>query len=252
MKKMLLVLLTIVIISGFIIRSNNNPAAAIANLAKKGKINPGNLVYKIYFMGIIPVGEAVIKRDVAETYGGQEVYHLSAAAKSAKYFSSIFKATAELDSYINRQTLNPIFYKQKTVISNKGEIKKEIIYDQQNSIMTIGSTRRQILPNTQDPLSVVYNLKRIDFDKTNEFKFSLNTNQKNYIMACKSVTKQTKIGNKIFNFVIIEAEIKRNDGNPHHKSYISMALLKEKENIPVLIKISASGAIINAKLTAIE
>ncbi len=252
MKNILLVFLTVAIISAFIIHSNNDPAAIITHLAKKEKIGSGNLVYKIYFMGLIPVGEAVVKKESAETYNGQNVYHLNAAARSAEYFSKIFSATAQLDSYINTQNFNPLFFKQKTMISNKKETKKEIIYDQQNNIMKIGNTQRQIFPGTQDPLSAVYNLRRIDFDKTKEFKIGLNTNQKNYVLEGRAETREIKIGTGIFHLIFAQAQIRRHDGNPHHKSRVSIIFLKEKENIPLLIKISASGALINAKLIAIE
>ena len=252
MKNTLLVLLTVVIISGFIIHGNNDSATIIAHLAKKEKGGSGDLVYKIYFMGIIPLGEATIKKEKAETYNGRNVYHLNATAQSAKYFSKIFSAAAELDSYINTQNFNPIFFKQRTVISNKAETKKEVIYDQENNIMTIGSTQRQIFPDTQDPLSAIYNLRRIDFGKTKEFKISLNTNQKNYLLEGKAEAKTEKINNRIFHLILTQAQIRRHDGNPYHKSRVSIVLLKEEGNIPILIKISASGALINAKLIAIE
>jgi hypothetical protein len=118
--------------------------------------------------------------------------------------------------------------------------------------MTIGKTRRQILPNTQDPLSALYNLRRIDFNKTGEFKINLNTNQKNYLMAGEVKIRGVMVDREILKLIIAEAEIKRSDGNPHHKSRISIAMLEERQNTPVFIKIFASGAIISAKLVDIE
>ena len=252
MKNILLVLLTAAIISGFIIHNNNDPAVIIAHLAKKEKIGSGELVYRIYFMGLIPLGEATLKRENAETYNGQNVYHLSAAARSAKYFSKIFSATAELDSYINTQTFNPVLFKQKVLVSNKSETQKEISYNQQNNTMTIGNTQRQIFPDTQDPLSAIYNLRRVDFNKTKEFRISLNTYKKNYLLEGKAEIKEERIANRIFHLILTQAQIRRHDGNPYHKSRVSIILLKEGGNIPVLIKISASGALINAKLIGIE
>jgi hypothetical protein len=253
MKNTLLVLLTVVIISAFIIHGNNDPVTIIAHLAKKEKTGSGDLVYKIYFMGLIPMGEAVVKKERAETYKGQNVYHLNAVARSAKYFSKIFSATAELDSYINTQTSNPVFFKQNTLISNKAAAQKEISYDQLNNIMTIGNTKRQILPGTQDPLSAIYNLRHIDFDKTKQFKIGLNTNQKNYILEGTAEIKEEKAANRVFHLILTQAQIRRHDGNPHHRSRVSIIFLKVKENnIPLLIKVSASGALINAKLIAIE
>jgi hypothetical protein len=252
MKKVLLSLVIIAVVAGFFVHYNNNPEAIVSALVKKGKIGSGDLVYRIYFLGLIPVGEAVIKKDIAQDYNGQGVYHLSAIARSAKYFSRIFSATAEVDSYIDRQTLNPVFFLQKTMMSGKGESKKGISYDQVNNIMTIANTRRQILPNTQDPLSAVYNLRRMDFGKAREFKININTNQKNYVMAGTAAIREAKIKAETVRLTMLEAEIRRSDGNPHHKSRLSVVLLEGKENIPVLIRVFASGAIISAKLIDIE
>ena len=252
MKKTLLLVIIVAILAGLITHYYNSPEVIVTNLLKKARLESGNLVYKVYFFGFIPVGEARIKKETAETYNGQDVYRLSATASSARYLSKIFSATAELDSYIDRQTFNPLFFRQKTKLPNKGESIKEIRYDQKNNIMTIGTTRRQIMPDTQDPLSAVYNLRRIDFNKAREFKINLNTNQKNYLMAGEVKIRGVIAGREILKLIIAEAEIKRSDGNPHHKSRISIALLEERQNAPVFIKIFASGAIINAKLVDIE
>lgn len=44
--------------------------------------------------------------------------------------------------------------------------------------MAIAGVKRQMLPNTQGPLSVISNIRRIDFDKDKELEMNININQK--------------------------------------------------------------------------
>ncbi|MFA5156204.1 MAG: DUF3108 domain-containing protein [Candidatus Omnitrophota bacterium] len=252
MKKIIFLFVITAVICFVIATVNNDPAAAIYALLKKGPIKEGNLVYRIYAFGFIPIGNAKINKAAAEIYNGNSVYHLSAAAKSANYLSRIFNATGQLDSYIDAQTHNPIAYRQRVSIANKDWAVKEIAYDQQNATMTIAGVKRQILPNTQDSLSAIYNIRLIDLNKVRDFEVFLNTNQKNYLMKGSVSAQTVTAGNKIFKIAVANAEIKRYDGNPHHKSKISIIMLKDHANIPALIKVFASGAMISAKLIEIE
>jgi hypothetical protein len=131
-------------------------------------------------------------------------------------------------------------------------INKEVYYDQKNGIMTLNNIRHQIPPHTQDPLSLLFNTMRMDFDKVEEIEMNINTNQKNYILKGIATQEDIIINKKTYRIVLAKAEIKRRDKNPYHKSNISMVLLNEKENIPILIKVFASGILINAKLIDIR
>lgn len=252
MKKILIIFFIIILFFGFIIYRNGAPKIIISDLLKKDDIKPGELRYKIYLLGILPIGDAFLQDKKAEKYKGRMAYHLSAVAQSSKIFSELFGASAVLDSYVDTQELKPMVFKQKLIVSGKKDIDKEVIYDQKQNIISIGGIRRQTFPGTQDPLSAILNIRKIDFDKIQEFEMNINTNQKNYILKAAVTPGNIKISSKIYKIFTLKSTVSRRDKNPYHKSNITMVLLKDKENIPVLIKVFASGILINAKLTDIK
>lgn len=253
MKKILLIAIVIIILASiYSYHNNNNQASIISKLVKKAELKPGDLKYQVNLLGIIPMGDSVLALEELEEYNGKKVYHLTARAESAKILSKFFKANVILDSYVDTEKLNPLLFKQRIVIAGRQDIAKEAIYDQNASIMTIAGVKRQILPNTQDPLSAIFNLRRMDLDRVKEFELNINTNQKNYVLKGSVRPQQISINKKIYKTALLKATIKRRDKNPYHQSELTMVLLREKENIPILIRVFASGMLINAKLIDIE
>ena len=253
MRKIILVFLIIVIlVSAFVYRNNNNLNTLISALPDRGDIQSDTLRYRVYLWGIFPLGEAVFSNKGIEEYRGEKVYHLSVTAQSLKILSRFFKGYATLDSYVDIRDSNPILFKQKLVVTGKKEINKEIIYDQTRGIMSMAGVKRQILPNTQDPLSAIFNIRRIDFDKMKDIQMNINTNQKNYILKGKTELKSLSINKIIYKIALAKAEIKRSEDSPYHQSNIEMVLLQETENLPILIKVFASGALINARLIDVK
>lgn len=252
MKKLALIPVVIIALIVFIAHNNMDPKIIISKLTAKGDIRSGQLRYSVHLLGFLPVGEAIFRPEIEETYNNIKVYHLNTTARSLNIFSKIFNGYAELDSYIDMQEFNPLLFKQKVVIAGKPPVYKEVIYDQKDGVMTLGGVKRQILPGTQDPISMIFRLRKMDFDKIKKFETNINTNQKNYVLKGTAEQRNITINNKVYKVVLVKADISRRDKNPYHKSSISMVLLKEKANLPILIKVFAGGMFINAKLTDIE
>lgn len=252
MKKLLLIFFIIILFLIFVWRYNNNPRIIIFRLLRKGDIGTGDLKYRINLLGIIPVGEATFAYEKAEEHNGIKVYHLNASAGILKIFSKLFNGYAILDSYVDREKLSPVLFRQRVEAPGKENPSKEIFYDLKNLTMNLNGVVRQILPNTQDPLSAMFKLRHMDFDNTKEIEMNINTNQKNYILTGIAKQKDLLTNKKIFKIVIIKSEIKRRDKDPYHKSNVTIVLLKGKENIPILIKVFASGALITAQLVDIN
>lgn len=254
MKKILLILIgLIILLSIFVFYNNTSPKIAISYLLKKGKIQSGDFLYRISLYGIIPGGNAILAAEDIEEYAGKKVYHLNLNANPLRVYSGLFRGYAVLDCYVDIQTRNPILFKQKMVISEKEVRNKEVLYDQKNGIMTREGVKRQILPNTQDPLSLMFNLRHMDLDNIKELEMNINTNQKNYVFKGTIKHKDILIGKKVYKTAILEAKISRRDKNPYHQTNITVILLKNNEdNIPVLINVFASGFFINAKLIKIK
>lgn len=252
MKKFLTIVLLLTLFFLFVGYRNSNPKIIISELEKKGDIKSGRFKYRIYFLGILPIGEAILEEPKIEEYNGQRVYHLSASTQNLKIFSKVFSGQAILDSYVDIQELNPILFKQKMIMGKIQTGEREVFYDQKNNIMAIGAVKRSIYPDTQDPLSAIFRLIYTDFGKDKDIEMSINTNQKNYILKGTAVSKEILINKKIHRIVLAKGEVKRRDKNPYHKSKISVTFLKGKTNLPVLIRVFAAGILINARLTEIE
>ncbi len=254
MKKLWLILAILaVLITIANYQNNNNPVLIISHLISDAGIKSNaTLVYKINLFSVFPAGDAVFDKMNEELFQNKKVYHLAAHAETAKILSRFFSATTFLDSYLDPQNNNPMFFKQKVQISGRKDIQKEISYDQKQKLMTISGVSRDILPDTQDPLSAMFNIRQMNFDQITAFEMNINTNQKNYLLSVKVSPKEVTMDDKKYKLFILDGDIKRRNKNPYHRTIIRIVLLKDKENIPVLVKIFSSGLLINAKLIDIE
>lgn len=254
MKKILLILVLLILLAVFAAYRNGDPAPVIQSLTASGQIKSGELKYKIYALGIIPVAEAIFKKEAMEEYQGKKVYHLSARAGNLKFLEKIVSGSAQLDSYLDIQQLHPVAFNQRIAVSGKPEILREIAYDQDQGVMSMAGVRRQIPADTQDPLSLIFNLRKADLQISQKLEFNINTNQKNYIFAGSSEPKELIVNNTSYQCAVLKADIRRRDkNNPYHRSKVIVVFLRtETENIPLLIKVLASGFPINIKLTGIE
>ncbi|MDD4979723.1 MAG: DUF3108 domain-containing protein [Candidatus Omnitrophica bacterium] len=252
MKKVLSIFFIFILFLIFINWYNSRPEVIISRVVKNKDIRAGQLRYKIYLMKVIPVGEASLGVAKVEDYKGAKVYHLTGSAHSSSLFTNFFQARAYLDSYVDIQELSPMLFRQKLVIKGKRQFYREVFYDQANGTMSLEGVRRQIYPNTQDPLSAMFNVRLIDFKKTDKIEIGLNTNQKNYILKGTVRNQSVTVGKDIYKTAFLDAHISRRDKNPYHKSNISMVLLEEVANVPILINVFAGGVLINARLIDIN
>jgi hypothetical protein len=253
MKKKIFIFIGLLVLVGvFVFHINNNPGSIVSSLLKKGEVKPGELVYRINLFGIIPAAEAVFSTEVIEDYNGQKVYHLSATAAPLKFCAKLFNGYAVLDSFVDMQSLNPVLFRQKVKAPGKENPSKEIFYDQKNNTMTMAGVERQVNPNTQDPLSMIFNLRHMDFDKTKDVELNLNTNQKNYTFKGIAKQEDLAIGKKVLRVVNVNAQIKRKGKDHYNQSEVGIVFLKDRQNIPILIKVFAKGFFISIKLIQIR
>jgi len=253
MKRAVFVFLIILVFFGIIAyKINSNPNMIISHYFSLKSNDTGVLVYKVNAFNLITVGEAEFWDAKIEDYNGKEVYRLRASARTGKFVSNFFKASAELDSYVDIKSLRPVLFKEKVNIQGKAEKNKEISYDQEKGVMALNGVERTILSNTQDPLSIIYNIREMDLEKIKEFEFSINTNQKNYIFKARVTPQNINLNNRRLKIFVIDAEIMRRDNNPYHKTMMHMVFLKDKKNIPVYVRVFASGGLIGLKLVDVK
>jgi hypothetical protein len=91
-----------------------NPSRIVAALAKQGlvegRLEDARLTYRISLFWLIPVGEAVFEPPRETLFEGRTVYHLQARTRSLAFLSLLFDGFIELDSYVDKGTLNPLAY----------------------------------------------------------------------------------------------------------------------------------------------
>ena len=252
MKKTLLAIVLLIASVVFVSYYNNKPETICKRFSARADSPAKQLNYRLYLFGVLPVANAVFNADELTEYKGEKVYHLSGKAETLKYLAKFFSAGGSADSYVDMQKFNPSVFKQKYSISGKPDVEKEVFYDQKANTMTASGISRQILPDTQDPLSALFNIRRMDFSKIKVFDINFNTNQKNYAIKGTVSLKETSLNGKAATLATLEGSIFRRDKNPYHKSSISMVLWKEMGNAPVLIKVFAGGILMNARLTDIK
>lgn len=226
----------------------NNPRAILSKLDfVKLENQPKQFTYKVYFLGILPVGKAVLADNGLVKFEGRDLYLLSAKAHAEEFISKLYPFSARIDSYLELRDFLPVIFSQKLKTKDE-EIVKEARYDQANNIMEIAGQKRTILPQTYEPLSALYKLRKLDFDKTANFDLNINTNQKNYAFT-GNITKEDILlkGNAIKAFKL-KCKIFRRDKNPYHQSQVEFVLLDNKQRTPIFIKVFASGALITVRL----
>jgi len=252
MKRILIISLVIAVLVVFASWNNAKPANIIARVIERNKEYSGELKYRIDLFGIFSVGEAIIMPEDKQIYLNKQVLHLSASAKTPRWLSQFFVGKASVDSYFDTRTIEPMLFKEKVILGDKPVEEKEITYDQQAQVMTIEGERRHILSNTHDPLSALASIRRMDFGQIKDFKLNINTNQKNYILEAVVKPLCIVVAGKKYQIAVLKAGISRQEGNPYHKSKITMSVLRDKENLPLLIKVFAGGVFFTAKLTEIK
>lgn len=252
-KKIFLSFLLILTLSAVISYHRTSDIKRITlKLSQKKDLADKILVYRVYLLGVLPAAEAKFYPPKQEMLNSKMVLHLRAEAAPLKFFSRFFKGSVLLDSYIDPATGNPVLFKQSAVLPGKEDQLKEVLYDQALHIATLSGERRTIMPDTQDPISLIYNIRHFDQSRLKDIKMYLNTKHKNYLFSGSSVPKKITVSGREYDLILLKATVKRSDKNPYHQTSLDITLLKNEENIPVLIKIFASGFLIKARLSEIR
>ncbi len=230
----------------------NNPGNILNKLdVRDSRSTLKHLRYKIYLFGILPVGEAVLREKAMEKYGGNNLFRLSAEAKSCGFAAKVYPFKANVDSFADIKTMLPVIFTQNIKTKDK-EIIKEVRYDQVNNTMEIAGERRKILSETYEPLSALSKLMSLKLSGLSGFDLNINTNQKNYALMGDIAHQDIKTKSGTVRIYKLRGKIFRRDKNPYHKSRVEFVMLGEKGNIPVFIKVFASGVLLTARLTEIN
>lgn len=226
-------------------RYNGNYKIIISKLYESKNIKTKDLKYRVYLFGVIPAGEAFFAQPQEENFNKERVYHLKANAGG-------LGLSATLDSYVDIKQLTPFIFRQRLVSPGNERTDKEILYDQKRQIMSINGLKYKMQPNTQDPLSLLLNLRRMNFEKMSEFQINVNAHRKGYVFEGTAEPRDVSLHGNTYKIYILNGQVRRQDKNPRHRTKITVVLLKQEENIPLLIKVYAGGVFINVKLVDIR
>jgi hypothetical protein len=133
--------------------------------------------YEVYYnWGFIWLNAGYVNFCVKpDSYIGRPVYHLDAWGSSHKSYDWIFKVRDRYQSYLDRETLRPLWFLRE---NHEGgfEVNYRYIFDQhnqkvysftQNSDRPFRKDTVNIFPCTFDVLSVVYYCRNLDFSGMN-------------------------------------------------------------------------------------
>lgn len=259
LRKIALVILIFLVLSAALtalVQSGlNRPLAVIKNLNLGQSARPAyeRLVFGVNFFGFLPIGYAELSDLGIENYQGKKVRHLSAQAKMIKIVSRFFEVKARADSYIDTENLHSLKFAEVLLIPDKPKDEKEVFYDQDNNIMNIEGVERVILPHTQDPLSAMFYMRQQPLEIGKEFDININTNQKNYRLYIKVLAKEAySLNGAEVGVWVMRGDIRRRDKSPYHSSEMMLWLLDDLAKTPILVKASASGASITARLVQVQ
>ncbi len=224
---------------------NNNLSVISARSRVNQGIEPMMLAYRVYVMGFLPVADVSFTMPVPVMLAGKQVLKMDASGRTLSWIKPLFSGHMGLESFVDAQSGLPIQFTQELSRSDKDVQLKTASYDQDRHTMEIAGVSREIMPQTYDILSVLEHLRSMNLSGVENLEFCLNTNQKNYLLQGQVTFQDT-------DSAVIKAQIFRKDKNPYHRSHLTMYLAKKTRNIPVLIKVFASGMVIHARLVSAE
>ena len=101
MKKVIIALLIILAAALSISAYQSNPKTIIDKIdIARLDTHSKQLVYKVYFLGIFPLGKAVLKDNGLVRFEGNDLYLLSAQANAGGFISHLYPFSASLESYL--------------------------------------------------------------------------------------------------------------------------------------------------------
>ena len=139
---------------------------------------PGEVItYKAYYnLGFIWLHAGDVEFNVtAKKYLGRDVYHLYAYGTSFKSYDWIFKIREKYRSYVDPETLMPLWY-ERDVTEGSYTAFEDYKFDYQNNLIKTYVQKRKnpgtegnlpLTPCLFDVMSAVYYFRSVDFNKYN-------------------------------------------------------------------------------------
>lgn len=247
MKKLWLAIILIVFIFlGVHYYNNSSPSRIIARVNKDKKNGTKKLTYRLYFLGIIPLADysfEIIEPETIKLEGKADIY--------SKY-KKIYDISVRMSSIMDNKSLLPITYEYHLFRCHRENIDEKVEFNRDKNIALINDASYSIKPDTQDPLTCFYKMMHNNYKADDLVDIHLySTNKRFYILNSKIEEEKLKINKDIYNLLIANNRVGKDNGSYYNKVNVKIVMLKEEGvNIPILIDISFRG--INIKVKLIE
>lgn len=149
-----------------------------------------SLNYQINYLNVFPIGKVFYRSIGLSQYNYRSTYQLEMTAEDTFPFSWVKPAKAKMVSYLDTSKMLPIYFLIETYMDNKIKEENKIIYNQEEGYMISEGRRYVIFPFTYEPLSLIFYLMRIKFDKNKKEDLNLNSNQTNYSVKVEVINKK--------------------------------------------------------------
>lgn len=160
--------------------------------------------------GGISTGSITLETKKSSVIGGQEVYRIHARVKTSKYYSYLYEVDDVCDSYVKKENFIPMKFSLIQRQSSQ-DIDDLQLFDHENLQVyslykrvtdekTKKSKKTKPIPRYfQDPISVVYFIRGLPFEKGEEYEIPFMNKGKAEILKAKfdeMVEIETEIGKK--------------------------------------------------------
>lgn len=167
------------------------------------------IVLGISYMGVT-TGKITVRSYLNKMIGNQNVYHINARVKTSDYYSYLYKVDDICDSYVTKDLFKPLKFSliQRETSQNIDDLqlfdhdrmKTFTFYKRETKKKTKKKKREKFVPYYfQDPLSVLYFVRGLPFEKGKEYKVPIVNQGKVEILSArldKFETINTNIGKR--------------------------------------------------------
>lgn len=214
------------------------PDSASRKVRQDAFVEGERLTYRVHY-GWLNAGEAsfeVHKKSIL--HNGRECYQLLGSGRSASSFDWFFRVRDYYTTYVDKQTLLPLYYIRKV---EEGGYKFSDTVSFDFSTKTVKSTRKTtaIPINIQDVLSALYYARCLDFENAlsgDVFKIPIFLDDEIYDLGVKVIGKEKlKLGNAVFNTIKLQPILV--EGRVFKESNTMEIWVSDDENkIPLKVK----------------
>lgn len=198
---------------------------------------PGEeLVFSVQY-GLITAGEATMRvSPQIRQREGRATYEIVTTANSSKMFSSVYRVSDRVVSYMDTLHLHSVRFEKHL---REGNYRKDlwIVFDQEgNTALIDGKRSCEVAPHVQDILSSLYYVRTLDLKVGQSVYVPNHDNGKNYPLEVKVLERETvSVDAGVFDCLVLEPVL-MGDAIFKQKGRLKVWVTDDQFKMPVLMK----------------